>query len=91
MPLLPKLTSDSLKDTPWSLLHLWQHNQNMLSRLAVGYVLPLFFEGQETGGHEGKVIQFCLPNCSGGFDYVILFHRLVASMTFRLLALAMWT
>ena len=61
MPLLSQLSSDSLKDTPWTLLHLWQYNQDMLPRLAVRYILPLVFElvfeWQETGWHEGTVSQ----------------------------------
>ncbi len=64
MPLLPKLSSDSLKDTPWPLVHLGQHNQDMLPCFAVSHFLPLFFEGQETGWHEGTVIQ--LDGVDGG-------------------------
>ena len=91
MPLLAKLSSDSLKDMPWPLLHLRQHNQHMLTRFAVGHVLPLFLKRQEARRDYGKVIESCLPNCSGRFNYVVHFHKLVASITFRLLARARWT
>ncbi len=44
MPLLPQLSSDSLKDTPWPLLYRGQDNHDMLPGLAVSNLLPLFLK-----------------------------------------------